>query len=355
MSRVRLPIIFMLAAACAPREGAMAGREGTSEPLCWWRNARWDDRGTLLLRGTQVPLARARARWAGDAWKGATTTAVLRRNGNSVVLEGEWAGPGLVLSADVDVAKHAVFRAFEPYRIGTTGLVLKGGHVRVLDALVGRALVVPADESMQSFRTDEPLVAEVGCDGLSLSAPAPRPGDAARAQLEQAGFAANAKEKWLPENASLPVSAQPGGPTVGFFVADERAVRGFVVEERDGEARLVVPTPGGVVWVGWVAAEPLRVPEAVPVAPADAPATSSASQEWRACTHREFPLTLEFQGRLLRVGTLSAGTPFSVEGRVGDYRKVTLALDWLELSPRLQVLVPSDAVDCPRLRQTQTW
>ena len=54
MSRVRLLIIFLLGAACAPREGALAGREGMSEPLCWWRNARWEDRGTLLLRGTQV-------------------------------------------------------------------------------------------------------------------------------------------------------------------------------------------------------------------------------------------------------------------------------------------------------------
>ncbi len=349
-------LLAMIAASmgCAPSPTAMIGREGTTEPLCWWRNARWDDRGELLVRGTRVPLAHARARWAGDDWKGARTTAVLRRSGSSVVLQGEWLGPGAALLADVDVASRAVFRAFEPRRIGATGLLLKGGHVLVKDALVGRALVVPSDEAQRPFRSEVPPAAELSCEGLYLSATMPRTGDAARALLAQAGFSADAPEQWVPPNASVPASTTPGGPTVGFFVAEQAPLRGFVVEQREGEARLVVPTPEGIVWVGWVAAETLRAPPAAIPEQKGEPQQASGTRVWRTC-ERDLPLRVELNGRLIQVGTLLARTPFSAEVRAGDYREVELNLDWLELSARLSVLVPADAFDCPRLSSAAAW
>lgn len=294
MSRALL-LMMLASMACAPREGARAGREGTTEPLCWWRNARWDDRAMLLVRGTKVPLAHARSRWAGEAWRGASTTAVLRRSGASVVLEGEWRGPGAVLTAEVDVSSRAVFRAFEPRRIGAAGLVLKGGHLRVKDALLGRALVLPSEDSLRAFQAGDSVAAEVACDGLSLSAAAPVTADPARAQLAQAGFPADAPEKWVPANVSVPASAGQGGPTVGLFVAEQAPLRGFVVEQRDGEARLVVPTTEGVVWVGWVAAQALSAPSAPPPEPTVLTPERTAPREWRACEGKDLPLQVELE------------------------------------------------------------
>jgi len=344
MSRALLLIILASCGARAP----VPGREGTTEPLCWWRNARWDDRATLLVRGTQVPLARARARWSDGAWKGASTTAVLRRSGDSVMLEGEWTGPGAALTAQVDVGNRAVFRAWEPRRLGAAGLVLKGGYLRVKDALLGRALVLPSEESLAPFQSEVPAAAELSCDVLSLSATPPVAGDAARALVARAGFSSEAPEQELPPNVSVPASAVQGGPTVGLFAAKSAPVRGFVVEQREGEARLVVPTPDGVVWVGWVTAEALQKPTSpLPEAPGEVLA-SAPQRDWRSCKDRELPLTIELQGRFLQVGSLQAGTPFSVGAREGDHREVALGLDWLELSPRLQVLVPASAINCPR-------
>ena len=345
---------LVLSPACAPRANSRPGREGTSVPLCWWGNARWEERGPLLVRGTDVPLARVRARWVGDQWKGATTTAVLRHEGNSSLLQGEWTGPGLVLQGDVDVGGQAVFRSFEPRRLGSLGAVLKGGHVRVLDALQGRALVVPSPDSAAPFRTEESLAVELPCDGLSLSASPPSK-DSARAQLEQAGFDAKAPSMLLPPNAALPASSLPGGPTSGFFVSGEQPVRGFVVDHKESEARLVVPTRDGVVWVGWVAAEPLRADQEPALEPPMLPVKVPAAGVWRACSTRDFPLSLELHGRLISIGTLRAGTPFSVGERQGNFRPVALGLDWLELSPQLTVLMPSDAIDCPRTQQPDEW
>ncbi len=354
VSTALLLLSLALCGACAPRANARAGREGTSVPLCWWGNARWEDRGPLLVRGTDIPLARVRARWAGDQWKGATTTAVLRQEGNSSLLQGEWTGPGLVLQGDVDVGGQAVFRSFEPRRLGSMGAVLKGGHVRVLDALQGRALVVPSPDSAVPFRTDESLALEVPCDGLSLSASLPSK-DPARAQLEQAGFDVKAKAMLLPPHAALPASSSPGGPTSGFFVGDEQPVRGFVVDRKENEARLVVPTRDGVVWVGWVAAEPLRADEGPPFEQPLPSVNVPSAGVWRTCSSHDFPLSLELQGRLIAIGTLRAGTPFSVGEREGNFRPVAIGLDWLELSPQLTVLAPSDAFDCPRIKQPEAW
>jgi hypothetical protein len=356
------PSILLVCAllACAPvsREEWLSRVSARSEGLCWWQNARWEDRGTLLVRGTGEPFARARARWAADSWRGSSTSAVLRRAGPLVVLQGDWTGPGLTLHADVDVSAQAVFRAYEPVRLGAAGLLLKGGHVRVTDALSGRVLVLPTEDSLRPFRAEETVATELSCDALSLYAPLESPGDLARRQLGALGFAADSPERWVPEHASLPASATAGGATVGRFVADAVPLRGFVVEEKNDEARLVVPTRGGLVWVGWVPSQGLESPEGPspePVTPPERPPEPRDGQEWRSCDDRELPVSVEIRGKVVEVGTLKATTPFSVIARRGDYREVQLAVDWLELEPHVALLLPDRANECPRMKPVGAW
>ena len=360
-SEMRPSILLVCALmSCAPvtREEWLARVSARSEGLCWWQNARWEDRGTLLVRGTGEPFARARARWAADAWRGSTTSAVLRRAGPLVVLQGEWTGPGLALHADVDVTAQAVFRAYEPVRLGAAGLLLKGGHVRITDALSGRVLALPTEDSLRPFRSEEAVATELSCDALSLYAPLESAGDPARRQLGAVGFASDAPERWVPGNVSLPASATAGGPTVGRFVADAVPLRGFVVAEKNDESRLVVPTRGGLVWVGWVPSAGLEAPQGAapePVSPKERPPEFHEGQQWRSCDDAALPVSVEIRGKVVEVGTLKAATPFSVIARRGDYREVQLGVEWLELEPHVTVLLPDRANDCPRMKAVGAW
>lgn len=352
-------VLLCALTACAPatRESWLKRVSSRSEGLCWWRNARWEDRGPLLVRGTGQPFARARARWEGEQWKGATTTAVLRRSGPVVVLQGEWSGPGLVLQADVDASTHALFRAWQPSRLGPAGLLLKGGHLRVTDALTGSALVVPSVESLRPFQSEQPVALAVGCDALSLSAVPEAPGDPLRRLLALSGFPADAPERWVPENLVLAASAQAGGPTVGRFVSGQVPLRGFVVGQAEGEARLVVPTRGGTVWVGWVAAEGLEEPTGEPSpAPLRAPVVNAqAPRTWRSCPDSELPVSIQSEGGPVEVGSLQPDVAFAVAPGRGDYREATLAVEWLELEPHVRLLLPARAAECPRLQQLGSW
>ena len=355
MRRVLFLVCGLTACVPATREAWLSDVSARSEGLCWWRGARWDDRGTLLVRGTGEPFARARARWSADTFRGATTTAVLRRAGPLVLLQGQWTGPGLTLNADVDVSSQAVFRAYAPVRVGSAGMLLKGGQVRVTDALSGRALVVPDEESQRPFRADQTVALEFACDSLSLAAANEPPGDRSLTLLAQAGFSVDAAEKWVPQNVSLPASALPGGPTVGRFVAEGVPVRGFVVEQRAGEARLVVPTRTGMVWVGWVLAADLLSPEGAlpePVSPRSG--TFAEGQDLRSCTS-DLPVSIESRDKTLEVGTLLAGTPFSVTARLGDLREANVGVEWLELEPHVTLLLPARASDCPRHKPLGSW
>lgn len=356
-------VLWCALSSCASpstRDGWITKLNARSEGLCWWRNARWEDRAPLLVRGTGESLGRARARWAGELWRGSSTTAVLRRSGPVVVLQGEWTGPGLTLSADVDVTSSSVFRAYEPIRVGSAGLLLKGGHVRVSDAVTGQALVLPSDEAFSAFRPAEAIASSVGCDQLSLSALPEAGGDKARRQLAASGFASDAPERWIPQNVLLPASAKKGGPTVGLFTAERTALRGFVVEQQQDEARLVVPGPDEVVWVGWVPsaqllATPVQQPAPITSAarPSEAP---NAATDWRACERDELPVTVQLRsGELWPLGTLQAGAPFAIVANRGEHREVTLAVEWLDLDPNVRLLVPARASDCPRQKQLGAW
>ena len=337
----------------------MAKVNARSEGLCWWRNARWEDRAPLLVRGSGELLGHARARWAGELWRGASTTAVLRRSGPVVVLQGEWTGAGLTLSADVDVTTSSVFRAYEPIRVGSAGLLMKGGHVRVTDAVTGQALVLPSPEALTAFRPSETVGATVGCDQLSLSAVPEVKGDQGRRQLAASGFTSDAPERWIPENVLLPASAKKGGPTVGLFAAERTSLRGFVVEQQQDEARLVVPGQDEMVWVGWVPSAHLQPNpgQQAPAAAVSKPSEASPhSTEWRACERDELPVLVELRsGELRSLGTLLPGTPFAIRANRGDHREVLLGVEWFEVDPNVWLLVPASASQCPRQKQLDAW
>jgi hypothetical protein len=357
--------IFLLCAlsSCAPatRDGWVAKVNARSEGLCWWRNARWEDRAPLRVRGSGEVFGRARARWAGELWRGSSTTAVLRRSGPVVVLQGEWTGPGLTLSADVDVTQSAVFRAYEPIRVGSAGLLLKGGHVRVSDAVTGQALVLPSEEAFSTFRPTEAVASSVGCDQLSLSAIPESDGDDGRRRLAASGFKNDAPEKWIAENVLLPASAKKGGPTIGLFTAERTALRGFVVDTHEDESRLVVPGPGGMVWVGWVPTAhlqtaPVQQDAAAKAASPNASTEAAPSGEWRACEREDLPVTVQLRtGELREIGTLQRGAAFSIVGRNGEHHEAKLGVEWLEVDPNVKLLLPSSASDCPRQKQLGAW
>ncbi len=360
-SRVIRRCLLLLCAltSCAPanRDAWKTNLALRSVGLCWWRDARWEDRGPLLVRGTGQPFAHARSRWSGHLWRGSNISAVLRRAGPVVLLQGEWTGPGLTLAADADVTTDAIFRAYEPVRVGPAGLLLKGGHVRVTDADLGRALVLPAEESLDPFQPAQQIALELPCESLSLSALVEPAGDLARRQLTQSGFPADAPERWVPQRVVLSASAQPGGPTVGQFASQRLPARGFVVEQRGDEARLVVPTRNGVVWVGWVAAEGLQAPGgevAVAEEKKVLPEVAAPSLDWRAC-ERSMPVSIESHGKFIDVGSLEAKTAFAITSRNEDHVEAELGVEWLELEPGVRLQLPAYASKCPRYEQLGTW
>ncbi len=284
---------------------------------------------------------------------------MLRRSGPVVVLQGEWTGPGLTLTADVDVTASSVFRAYEPIRVGSAGLLLKGGHVRVSDAVTGQALVLPSEEAFSMFRPSETVGSSVGCDQLSLSALPDRLGDKGRQQLAASGFKSDAPEKWIPENVLLPASAKTGGPTVGMFTAERTALRGFVVDTFQDESRLVVPGPGEIVWVGWVPTAhlqpaPVQKEASTETAPPRSEAPSTA--EWRACDRSELPVSVELRsGEVRQIGMLQPGTAFSLVRRRDEHHEAKLGVEWLELDPNVKLLLPASASDCPLQKQLGAW
>ena len=355
----RCLLLLCALASCAPanRDAWKTNLALRSVGLCWWRDARWEDRGPLLVRGTGQPFAHARARWSGQLWRGSSISAVLRRAGPVVLLQGEWTGPGLTLDADVDVTTDAIFRAYEPVRVGHAGLLLKGGHVRVADADLGRALVLPAEESLDAFHPVQQVALELPCESLSLSALVEPSGDLARRQLAQSGFSDTAPERWVPERAVLSASAQAGGPTVGQFISGRLPLRGFVVEQRKDEARLVVPTRNGVVWVGWVPAEGLQATgdsAAMAEGKKVLPAVAAPASEWRAC-ETSIPVSIESHGKIVDVGSLEAKTAFAITGRNDEHVEAELGVEWLELEPGVRLMLPVSASKCALQKQLGTW
>jgi hypothetical protein len=317
--------------------------------LCWWRDARWEDRGVLRVPGTGEPYARARALGSQDAWKGARTTGVLRRVGPVVLLQGEWSGPGVTLKADVDVGADAVFRAYETTRLGAAGVLLSGAPVRLTDAREGQVLALPTEEALSLFSPTEVPALDLTCEGLSLYAPS-GPSESPRATLARLG--------WTPLSAGLlsaqrefPLTDVPGGSNTGQFnkrLADETA---WVVATEGTQSRVAV-IRDGLVWVGWLASDELKpAPGMLMGSSSERPDRPRASLTALRQCDEDLPLSVAIEGTAYEVGTLHRGTSFSVQSSWGDAVVVRPQTDWLRLVAQVEFLAPLSAARCPTVKQ----
>ena len=342
-------VVCVAACSAPPRDGWLADGAMRSDGLCWWRDARWEDRGVLLVRGTGQRFARAKPVWEEKRWRGALTTGVLTtgvvRAGPAVLFQGTWQGGGLTLQAEVDVGRDAVFRAYQPMRVGAAGLLLRGAPLRITDAMSGRALALPAATAFDHFAPEDPMALELGCEGLSLYAPVTSGSDAAREALTRAGFPANAPEVWLPAGQRVAATGAADGTLVGHFVTDALPARAYAVKQEGANTRLAL-TADHLLWVGWVPTEALVTASRGP-APAESPARVAATApKGRVVTCAdELPLFVSVEGQDLQVGLLAAGTPLGVEVR-GERVIARPHVPWLELEPDVELTTVERALRC---------
>jgi hypothetical protein len=344
---------LLVLGGCTPRpvvrEEWLRKVRARGDGICSWTDARWEDRGPLLVTGTALPLGRARSLWLDGAWAGALVSGTLRKSGPVLVFEGRWSRDGVTLTATVDAGEHPVFRAHEPMRVGEAGLALKGASLRLVEAAFGKVLAQPAAEALEPFAPVEPPLLEVACASLTLHGPAAEASlDGPRA-LALAGFPASAPARWLPERATLGAAAEPGGELVGRFVSKDAPVQGYLLAEAGAEARFAVPTPSGVLWVGWVPRDALH---ARPALAGDVPGHASPpsldpGRAWRTCPDEELELYAARGEALVRVGSLARNTPFVLGRRAELGVEVDLAAPWLDLEPEVALLVGFGASTCP--------
>lgn len=288
-----------------------------------------------------MELGRARARWDEGTWTGATVSGSLRKVGPMMIFDGRWAGDGVIFEATVDATEYPVFRAHQPLRFGAAGLAIPGASVRLVDGEVGGVLAQPVDEALGSFAPNAPVLAELDCAHLTLHRP-----------RDEKPFAAPSPPRWVPERARLDTAAEPGGPSIGHFVAGEAPLKGYVLAEAGDEARFAVPTPSGVVWVGWVPREALVArsePDALPGVAEAHPSmhVSLPGASWHACDDEELELSVSTGERLVRVGALLRRTRFATGRRVGNHVEVTLDVPWFQPSQDVVLLAPPAALRCP--------
>jgi hypothetical protein len=324
-----------------PREEWLRSPRARGAALCSWADARWEDGAPLLVRGTVLTLGRARARWDDGEWRGAMVSGSLRKSGPVLVFDGRWSGEGVVLEAMVDASENAVFRAHQPLRFGAAGLAMPGAAVRVVDGEVGGVLAQPVEEALGAFAAREPPLAELDCGHLTLHAP-----------RDPKAFAATASPRFIPQGARLDAADEPGGLSIGHFVAGEAPLRGYVLAEAGDEVRFAAPTASGLVWVGWVPREalvgpaaPEAAPETVELKPSRAALPAGAT--WRACEEEELELSVWAGDRLVRAGAMFRGTRFGVGRRLAGHVEVLLDLPWFQQAPDVVLLASPAALRCP--------
>jgi hypothetical protein len=311
---------------------------------------KWDDRGLLRERASGTPVGRARAEWKEGAWKGAKATGVLRAHEGFIAFEGEWSGDGLTLYAAANATEDALFSMWEPAKLSSSSLVLKGAPVRLLEARTGAAVVSPSARSMTVFVPDELPSREVGCDVLALRATPPGSAVDPRGVLARSGFAADAPELVVkaPADSAAPAWAQPGGAFAGGFLPGARV---FELQRTAGNVR-VAAVEDSTLWVAWVSeasvvrAEGQRAVELWPRERKQLPLPT-----WRAC-REPVPLLVSTPGGLRRVGTLAPGVRFAVTGVPEDADVVAAigvwpAVRWFEPASDRGLLAPASASSCP--------
>jgi hypothetical protein len=350
-----LAVVTMLGGSACPKVPDALVDPGAVDGLCWWRGAKWDGRGALRVRQTGEVLGYAHPSWskpesAAPAWLGANASGVLRLREDHVVFEGQWSGGGLTLAAEANATEEAFFTLWLPHKLSKSSLAMRGAPVRLSDARLGRAMVLPSARSLEAFVPDEVPSGEVPCDALALrasQAPPPEP----RALLARAGFPADAtavRVKVDRELGALPASDVPNGEFVGGFFPGAGSV--FEVARQGEHARLVA-VGDNTLWVGWVDAEfveKVERPQAIEFNPARA-RKELDRPTWRAC-ERELTVSVRTAHGLRKVGVLEANTRFAVTGGSDfedgiDQVAIWPGVNWLE--PGTSLLAPAWASSCP--------
>ncbi|MFT3711814.1 MAG: hypothetical protein QM817_29600 [Archangium sp.] len=359
MRRAALALMVMTSSlsACVPPERTSLVDPTAVDGLCWWRGVKWDGRGALRVRRTGELLGYAHPRWTKTdlpdadamAWKGATASGVLRLRGDHVVFEGQWYGGGLTLAAEANATEDALFTLWLPTKLSNASLVMRGAPVRLGDARVGQAMVLPSSRSLETFVPDEVPSGAVPCDGLALRASQAPPAEP-RALVNKAGFtdAKPVRVKVDKELGALPASDTPNGEFVGGFVPDTGSV--FEVA-RNGDSARLVAVSDGTLWVGWVDADfvqPLDAEQTVKLEPKRAQRELDRPT-WRACEREQRVWVNTPKGPLV-VGVMERNTRFALTGQndftdEGELISIWPGVEWFE--PGMNLLVRSEASSCP--------
>ncbi|MDX2012272.1 MAG: hypothetical protein SFW67_18900 [Myxococcaceae bacterium] len=306
----------------------------------------------LLAPNTGVPMAT----WpsgSGDKnrWTGAKLTGGLKLAGPHFVLEGVWEGDGIRLFADVAASEEPVFFSMASLPFGKAGMLGRGTALRVVDAPGNnRVRVAPEAEALQVFTPDEPAVAEVSCEALSLY---PQEGDA----LQWAGVDPNAPVRALDVTAAVPLLDAPGGARLGTLSSGKEPLLVRQLEVRDGWVRIAVGIDW--VWQGWVKGELGDPPAAGLGGLGFRYNPRPEGLAWKACAVEQ-RLYARIGGRPLAVGFVAPVTPFSPGAEADGYVAVKLR-SALEAQPGVEFLLEASAAKCgpwvepPNKSQVMSW
>lgn len=329
--RAALFLAVVLSSACATSPGRRRG-----EALCWWRDVPWRNGGALVVQGTSAPLGRA--------LEPSTVAGTLRRTRTAVVLRGRWQGDGLSLEADVDVTAQPVLASWAPRRIGTSGLLLAGAPLQVLDAVVDGLLVTAPADASQGFTPYEPLALSVRCEDVSLR----RETFSAEAQVKGAGARVDTPVRLSP-GVPLELHASPAGDVLGL-VNPELLFDGFELQREGAFVRVALPTGAGVPWLGWVDAARVvaRAPESPRPELEAGVAEPDGAPAWQTCDE-DLKVAVKSEGEVWQVGTLKAGTGYALErdGAAHDaWVPARLSVPWFRPAAGAQVLLPRRVGSC---------
>ncbi|MGF1469566.1 MAG: hypothetical protein ACFCGT_25880 [Sandaracinaceae bacterium] len=147
----------------------------------------------------------------------------------------------------LDLSRDRVLALMEALWLEPEVLALPAAsHVRVLDARPGELRVGIAEEPVLGVRLLDPLPSTwVPCDQLTLSNPQPEDG------FESLGLRETRRIRLAP-GSRFSLARAPNGPPYAAVQVGDRPWRAYVLEERDGAARLVLRGLDAVV-IGWAA------------------------------------------------------------------------------------------------------
>lgn len=310
------------------------------ESICTWNDARWERSATLLLPGTQIPIARV---WRGDDVKltGALGMDLWYRMRLRVAL----AGPGLAVGGDIDPNEDWVFSLDADARpMGPIATLVRGGKFEITEPghEVG-VVVVPDAYAAEDVWTPTAWTV-LPCEDITVHwRPVP---DEAR-MLKAIGFPADARTMSLPRRRSARLYAGSDGPLQGVIQGAKYARTVRVAEERDGRAHIALPDWTGTVWHGWV--DVRRLVEPAKGGTSDLLGGIGGLPAGEITVRRcemDAPLRVWARGRSIEIGRVSAGTPFEVLSAREGWWSVRFPGGWIEPHEKTPLTMAADSSRC---------